>query len=120
MIDDRLNTRWHSCSTEFEVENILHHGGLRLVNREDFLDLLSALFGIGSAIAERWPRTVPEALAGVLAHRAQCVLTVLAALIFVEAAENMPNQISRRIVLKILRHGNRWQWVGGAIQAAWD
>jgi hypothetical protein len=73
MIDDRLNTRWHSCSTECEVENIPHHGGLRLVNREDFLDLLSALFGIGSAIAERWPRTVPEALAGVLAHRAQSI-----------------------------------------------
>ena len=63
---------------------------------------MAALLDLRQRIAERQARAIVEALAGVLLHRAQHMLGVLAALIFVEQRYDLPHHHLRRIVAKLL------------------
>jgi hypothetical protein len=63
---------------------------------------MPALLNLRQRIAERQTRAIIKALAGVLLHRAQDVLCVLAALIFVEQGYDLAHHHLRRIVAKLL------------------
>src|SRR5262249_52844939 len=59
------------------------------INFEALLDLGATTLGLDDAIAEGRSRTVPKALLGRFAHRADDVLAVLARCIFVEDANDL-------------------------------
>src|SRR5262249_43406333 len=62
------------------------------INFEALLDLGATALGLDDAITEGRSRTVPKALLGRFAHRADDVLAVLARCIFVEDANDLPHQ----------------------------
>jgi hypothetical protein len=104
VIDDRLHAERRPCAAQGEVEDTAHHRGLVLVDGESLLELHAPFLKDNRFVAIRWVRPVPESLAGVLLHGPQLVLGVLAALIFVEAAKDLTDQVPGRVVLEFLRH----------------
>ncbi len=76
-----------------------------LVDSKHLLDFGAAPVGDHRLVSERRLRTVPKALARVLLHRAQRVLGVLAALVFIEAAEHLADQIACGVVAEVLGDG---------------
>src|SRR5262249_56197285 len=74
------------------------------INFEALLDLGATTLGLDDAIAEGRSRTVPKALLGRFAHRADDVLAVLARCVFVEDANDLPHQLLRRIIAGWLGH----------------
>src|SRR5262249_40049088 len=74
------------------------------INFEALLDLGATTLGLDDAIAEGRSRTVPKALLGRFAHRADDVLAVLARCVFVEDADDLPLQLLRRIIAGWLGH----------------
>ncbi|KTW16569.1 hypothetical protein NS258_03400 [Sphingomonas sanguinis] len=76
---------------------------MQRVDLQLLLDLRPTLFSRDDAIADRWPRAVPEALTGVLVHGAQDVLGVLLRLILVEQGHDLAHHDVHRIVAHLLR-----------------
>ena len=114
LIDDGFDAELHTSRVKREVVDASNDRRLDVVDGEHLFDLRPALFGGDRLVAKRRRRSVPEALAGVLLHRAQGVLAVLAALILIEAAENLADQIAGWAVLELLGDGKEID--AGAVQ----
>nr|WP_233206688.1 hypothetical protein [Caulobacter sp. FWC2] len=75
---------------------------LHRVDLELGLDLGSALLGADDLVADRRTRAVPEPLAGVLLHGAQCVLGVLPRLVLVKEVHDLTHHQAHRIIAQFL------------------
>nr|WP_310492453.1 hypothetical protein [Dechloromonas sp.] len=67
------------------------------------LALVAELLCFDSLVAERWPRSIPITLAGVLFHGAQGVLAVFLALVLIEDREDLAGHLAGRIIAGLLR-----------------
>jgi hypothetical protein len=90
-------------ATGRESEDFAHDAGLLLVDDEDLLVLGAASLGDLGLVTVGWMRTVPEALAGVLAHRPMNMLSVLTRLMLVKDIQEFTEHLAARVG----RHGLR-------------
>jgi hypothetical protein len=68
-----------------------------LIDRQHLLHALAALAGLDHATAIGWTGAIPEPLAGILAHRARCMLPVLGALVLVKDREHLTQDLRRAV-----------------------
>lgn len=76
IVHDPLDADRHAGTSQGEVKDAPDDGCLTVVDDKDLLGFPPAHSGSLGPVAERWPRTVEEALAGVLLHRAQRMLAL--------------------------------------------
>lgn len=113
---DRLDAERQAALADSQVVDAAHHSGLRFVDRQALLDLGAPPLGLDGDVAEGRDGAVPEILPRVFAHGAERVLAVLGALIFVEAAEDLADQVAAGVVGEGL--GDRDHVDAGAAQPA--
>src|SRR5690606_23844191 len=99
---DGLDAQRPAMSTRGQVKDQSHNPRLALVNDEDLLVLVAPPFLDLCAVAEGWARAVPEALPGILQHRAMHMLGVLAGLVLIENVEQLAEHFPARVMRHLL------------------
>ncbi|HEX3701253.1 MAG TPA: hypothetical protein VHV27_11335 [Phenylobacterium sp.] len=98
------HTARDAVTLQRQPEGQPHRVGVQRVDLQLLLDLGAALLGVDHPIADRWERTVPEPLAGVLAHGSERVLGRLLGLVFVKERHDLPHHDMHRILAQLLGH----------------